>query len=148
MSSATQIEPSPQNTVQGDRVREQTDPERLAHIDEERRALIERYRHASREEIDARIDELEHESDMERVLETNASILALLGLAAGRFVDRRFRALPVVVLGFLLHHARRGWCPPVPVFRRLGVRTRQEIDAERSALKALRGDFDDLRRAG
>lgn len=147
MSSATQIEPSPQNTPEGDRVREQTDPERLATIDDDLRTRIEGYRHARPEEIDARIDELEHESDMERVLETNASILALAGLLAGRFVDRRFRALPVVVLGFLLHHARRGWCPPVPVFRRLGVRTRQEIDAERSALKALRGDFDDFRRA-
>jgi hypothetical protein len=27
----------------------------------------------------------------------------------------------------------------------LGVRTRQEIDAEKHALKALRGDYDDLR---
>ena len=35
----------------------------------------------------------------------------------------------------------QGWCPPVPVFRRLGVRTREEIDRERYALKALRGDF-------
>src|SRR5438874_9255842 len=35
--------------------------------------------------------------------------------------------------------ARR--CPPVPVLRRKGVRTRREIDAERYALKALRGDF-------
>jgi hypothetical protein len=30
----------------------------------------------------------------------------------------------------------------VPVFRRLGVRTRQEIEREKYALKALRGDFD------
>ncbi len=33
------------------------------------------------------------------------------------------------------------WCPPVPVFRRLGVRTCQEIDEEKYALKILRGDF-------
>ena len=43
--------------------------------------------------------------------------------------------------GFLLQHALQGWCPPVPVFRRLGVRTTAEIDRERYALKALRGDF-------
>ena len=30
----------------------------------------------------------------------------------------------------------------VPLFRRLGIRTRQEIDAEKYALKAIRGDFD------
>lgn len=52
--------------------------------------------------------------------------------------------VPVIVSSFLLHHAGRGWCPPVPIFRRLGVRTRQEIDAERFALKVLRGDLDEL----
>lgn len=31
--------------------------------------------------------------------------------------------------------------PPVPVLRRCGVRTRREIDEEKYALKALRGDF-------
>ena len=39
-------------------------------------------------------------------------------------------------------HAVKGWCPPVPLFRRLGVRTCGEIERERYALKALRGDFD------
>lgn len=29
----------------------------------------------------------------------------------------------------------------MPVLRRLGVRTREEIDREKYALKALRGDF-------
>jgi hypothetical protein len=32
----------------------------------------------------------------------------------------------------------------VPLFRRLGVRTRKEIERERTALKVLRGDLDDL----
>jgi len=31
--------------------------------------------------------------------------------------------------------------PPVPLLRRLGVRTASEIEAERYALKAVRGDF-------
>jgi hypothetical protein len=48
------------------------------------------------------------------------------------------------VLPFLFQHAVQGWCPPVPLFRRLGVRTRKEIDAEKYALKAVRGDFDEL----
>jgi hypothetical protein len=38
----------------------------------------------------------------------------------------------------------QGWCPPLPVFRRLGIRTASEIDYERYALKSLRGDFDEL----
>ena len=55
--------------------------------------------------------------------------------------DRRFFALPAVVAGFLLQQAVQGRCPPVPLFRRLGFRTASEIDHERYALKALRGDF-------
>jgi hypothetical protein len=37
----------------------------------------------------------------------------------------------------------QGWCPPLPAFRRLGVRAQAEIQMERNALRALRGDFDD-----
>jgi hypothetical protein len=48
------------------------------------------------------------------------------------------------VATFLLQHALQGWCPPVPLFRSLGVRTASEIDEERYALKALRGDFEDV----
>ncbi|HEX9787907.1 MAG TPA: hypothetical protein VGB09_07765 [Candidatus Binatia bacterium] len=80
---------------------------------------------------------------MERALEANASAVSLLGLGLGTFVDRRWFILPAVVAGFLLQHALQGWCPPVSVFRRLGVRASTEIDHERYALKALRGDFQD-----
>jgi hypothetical protein len=52
--------------------------------------------------------------------------------------------LPGIVLPFLLQHAVQGWCPPVPLFRRLGVRTREEIEREKFALKALRGDFEEI----
>jgi hypothetical protein len=56
-------------------------------------------------ELSARIAELEQESDMERVLATNASILALSGVLAGALVHRRFLLVPTVVLAFLLQHA-------------------------------------------
>ena len=49
---------------------------------------------------------------------------------------------PVGVAAFLLQHALQGWCPPLPVFRWYGVRTQSEIEQERYALKAIRGDFD------
>lgn len=93
------------------------------------------------DEIDRRLSELDREWDVERVLETNASALALTGVALGYAVDRRFLLLPAVVLAFLLQHALQGWCPPLPVLRRAGVRTAQEIEQERYALKAMRGDF-------
>jgi hypothetical protein len=95
--------------------------------------------------IDRRLAELDHEWDIERLLEANAASVVLLGCTLGAFVSRKFFALPAVVGAFLLQHAIQGWCPPVPLFRRLGVRTQREIDEERFALKALRGDFDHLR---
>jgi len=97
-----------------------------------------------REEISRRLEELDQEWDMERTLEANAASIALLGLGLGALVSRRFFALPAVVAGFLLQHSLQGWCPPVPVFRRLGFRTAREIASERYALKVIRGDFDDL----
>lgn len=92
---------------------------------------------AGPEALEKRIQEW----DMDRTLMANASTLSLLGFAAGRTVNRRWLVLPGVVSSFLLWHALQGWCPPLPVFRKLGYRTRKEIDAEKYALKALRGDF-------
>lgn len=94
--------------------------------------------------IEQRLRELDQEWDIERALETNASIVALAGLGLGAFVDRRFNLVPALVFGFLLQHALQGWCPPVPLFRRLGIRTASEIEFERIALKVLRGDFHSL----
>jgi hypothetical protein len=91
--------------------------------------------------MDERIAELDREWDVERALEANAATVALAGLGLGLLVNRRFLAIPAVVAGFLLQHALSGWCPPLPVLRRLGFRTVPEIDRERYALKALRGDF-------
>src|SRR4051794_22695222 len=91
--------------------------------------------------IARRLEELDSEWDIERCLEANASSVALVGLGLGAFVDRRLYVLPALVAGFLLQHALQGWCPPVPLFRHLGFRTASEIDEERYALKALRGDF-------
>jgi uncharacterized protein (TIGR01244 family) len=96
------------------------------------------------EHIDRRLRELDAEWDIERTLEANAATLALGGTLLGIFADRRFLALPVAVTAFLLQHALQGWCPPVPFFRKRGVRTAEEINRERTALKALRGDFGPL----
>lgn len=92
-------------------------------------------------EIPARLEQLDREWDIERTLEANASTLAFTGVVLGATVDKRWLALPALVLAFLFQHALQGWCPPVPVLRRLGVRTATEIEQERYALKALRGDF-------
>jgi hypothetical protein len=102
---------------------------------------IAHHAHGGRDAISQRLTELDNEWDIERLLEANAASVVLLGVALGTFVDKRFFFLPAVVGTFLLQHALQGWCPPVPVFRRLGVRTQSEIDQEKYALKAMRGDF-------
>jgi len=92
-------------------------------------------------EIPGRLAELDREWDIERSLEANAASLALTGIVLGATRDRRWLALPALVTAFLFQHAVQGWCPPVPLLRRLGFRTATEIEQERNALKALRGDF-------
>src|SRR5690242_13677940 len=105
---------------------------------------IARYAGAGPAAIDRRLEELDREWDIERCLETMAPSITLAGLFLGATVNKKWLILPALVQGFFLQHALQGWCPPIPVLRRLGVRTTDEIDHERYALKALRGDFRDV----
>lgn len=100
------------------------------------------YYAAHPEKIDARLEELDREWDVERVLEANAATVSLTGAMLGIFVNRKWFILPALVSGFLLQHSIQGWCPPLPILRRLGTRTQTEIETERYALKMLRGDFE------
>lgn len=124
-----------------DRVRENTRTDINAGLDREMAERVRKFAGARPDEIGARIGELNREWDIERVLEMNASTLAFTGLLLGMAHSRKWLAVPAVVLPFLFQHAVQGWCPPLPVLRRLGFRTRKEIDVEKYALKTLRGDF-------
>ncbi len=124
-----------------DRVRRHTPAEINQSIDTDIDTILQRYTGASREVISRRIDELDREWDIERVLETNAASVSLLSLVLSRTHNRKWMWLTTGVAAFLLEHALQGWCPPVSLFRRLGIRTQGEIDREKYALKVLRGDF-------
>jgi hypothetical protein len=102
-----------------------------------------RYYASHPELIDQRLEDIDREWDIERTLEANAAIVVLAGVVLAAKVDRRWLVLPALAAGFLLQHALQGWCPPLPAFRRAAVRTMREMDVERFALKALRGDFAD-----
>lgn len=93
------------------------------------------------EEISQRLGELDREWDVERMLETGSSAITLAGLTLGIARNRKWLLLSLTVQGFMMQHALQGWCPPLPILRRLGFRTQYEIEQERYALKALRGDF-------
>ena len=129
------------------RVEAMTDPEQLEQIRRRTEMSLSWHRdHPDR--IDARLRELDQEWDVERVLMTNATSLSLVGLSLALLSRKRWLLLPLVVQSFLLQHALQGWCPPLPVFRQLGFRTRNEIERERYGLKLLRGDFDPVRHGG
>ena len=122
---------------EADRVRRSTSPVRNRMIDRDIARTLRRYEAAGPGAIRRRIDELDREWDIERALEVNASALAMGGLVLGMGVDRRWFALPFAVMGFLFQHGVQGWCPPLPVLRRLGFRTRGEIDREKYGLLAM-----------
>jgi hypothetical protein len=124
-----------------ERVPLNTDQEQNERIWQQTEQYVFRVGRRGRAAIDRRLQELEEEWDIERLLETNAATAVLVGVTLATAVDKRFFVLPALVAGFLLQHAVQGWCPPVPLFRRWGFRTQSEIDEERYALKVLRGDF-------
>jgi len=104
----------------------------------------DRYNAAIERQTRARID---YYAANPSLIDERLEELALTGSLLGLVKHRGFLILPIAVTGFLLQHAVQGWCPPMPVLRRLGFRTPREIEEERSALKAWRGDFEDIHSA-
>jgi hypothetical protein len=130
------------NLQDTDIVRANTAPAVNQKIEQAMRERIVSCASKSSDEITRRIRELEQEWDIERMLEANAAILSVTGLVFSKLFGRKWLLLPALALPFLFMHAVQGWCPPVPVLRRFGIRTRREIDAEIYAMRLLRGDFD------
>jgi hypothetical protein len=123
-----------------DRIREHSPSEANQTIAEQTAELV-RAHGSHPAALEHRLEELSREWDMERALFAMTSINMLLGLSASAR-KRRWLVWPAIVAAFQLQHAIQGWCPPVSILRRFHIRTQQEIDSERVALKALRGDFD------
>lgn len=128
--------------VRGDRVRANTPDDINEAIDSEIAESAKFYATRTNYEISEKIEELNYEWDIERYIEANAAIFSFIGAALGLKRNKNWLILTILVSIFLLQHAVQGWCPPVSVFRRLFIRTRKEIEAEKYALKALRGDFE------
>lgn len=122
------------------RVPDNTDPDVAARLDRKAEEMVTGSAAAGPHSIEARLKDLDREWDVERVIQAEAATMALAGLALGAKSDRRFFAMPGVVAGMMLLHALHGWYPLLPVFRRMGFRTPDEINAEREALRRLRGD--------
>jgi hypothetical protein len=87
--------------------------------------------------IKQRIEALDNEWDMDRMLQLNASVFSIAGIALGARVHKNWFILPGVIAGFLALHAVKGWCPPVPLFKAMGVRSRKDIDKEKYGLMEI-----------
>ena len=111
-------------------------------IEQQLQENISKYAHADRQQIDQRLQELDREWNVERLIETEAPLMIGLGLALGLAHDRRWFALSATAASMVIVHNLQGWYPLLPVFRRLGIRTQNEIEQERNALRVLRGDHE------
>lgn len=126
------------------RVELDTDPIVNSEIREKTINELRSVQDANVDVINNRLDMLNEEWDLERALETSASALVVAGTVLGFARGRKWFLLSGTVGGFLLMHALKGWCPPVPLFRRLDVRTSHEIANERMVLKMMRKDFEHI----
>jgi hypothetical protein len=129
----------------GDRVRHHSAASANERIEERTRRKIEQTVRRGHDAIIARLAELEREWDIDRVLMLNFALVGGAGFLAGaRGVKLRksfngWQLFTTVQLAFLALHAVVGWCPPVALFRRLGVRTSREIESERRVLEHALG---------
>ncbi len=110
-------------------------------IDETTKENIQKYIDQGEGAIDKRVRELDNKWDMEKTIRFNISVLALAGVLFGTFKKRRWSVLSVAITAFIAQHLISKWCPSLPLLKKLGMQTHKEIEREKYALKALRGDF-------
>jgi hypothetical protein len=109
-------------------------------IDRETRDSLDEVADSS-ELVRKRLGELDREWHVDRALMLNFAVIG--GLSGGMTMRSLLRTGRFggwgtffwIQVAFLAHHAIRGWCPPLPVFRRLGFRSAREICAERCVLE-------------
>jgi hypothetical protein len=117
-------------------------------IDERVERCVRHMAQQARPEISRYLEKLEREWDLNRAVMVAGSLLSVLGLWLGRRGRGRWRILGGVAAGLILQHGLTGFGPLAEMVRAVGgVRTRREIDLEKFALKALRGDFERIPKA-
>ena len=89
-------------------------------------------------EIAGRVKELEQELTVEKVLKTAGSVATGYGLLSGLVGRRRGVLLGLIAQSFAIQHAITGTCIPATLLHRIGLRTQGEVEAEKSALSALK----------
>ena len=109
---------------------------------------IARYGASNPDALSHRLYMLDHELDLDRAFQVRSSIVTLAGIGLGLLWSPYWLVISAAAMGFMLLYGMVGWCPPANILRRMGYRTPAEIDYERYALKAIRGDFTRLPEIG
>lgn len=121
--------------LQTDRVRRNTADSVNRRIDRHTEDNIVCYSSQGNTAIRTRIGQLNKEWDIERALEITSGMNVLLGLGLAFTLNKKWLLLSAISASFLVQHAIQGWCPPLPVFRWLGIRTKNEINREKDSLQ-------------
>ena len=114
-----------------------TKPTRINRLEESLVGVVE----AGHEAIDARLRQLDGEWSCGRMVKATSGVMILGGLGLSVFVSPWFAIVPAVG-GLMLAqnvYSCKSWVGEL--FAGMGFRTSCEIDHERMALKAVRGDF-------
>ena len=93
----------------------------------------------------ARLRRLDREWDQERALQFGAAAVGFLGAVLSLTVNSAFALLPAFAFATLAQYLIQGWCPPLVLLARIGLRSSREIDRERYALSASVGDAHETR---
>lgn len=127
-----------------ERSEEQNPEEENQNDDQKVIERIEKYSGPAEEIIAHRLEELRNEWDIEKYIEVHAASAGLAGILFGTFFSKKWFLLTGLATGCMLQQGAQGWNPLVPVYRAMGIRTREEIEEEIHALKVVRGDYDSL----
>ncbi|MBV8142100.1 MAG: hypothetical protein JOZ60_08655 [Verrucomicrobia bacterium] len=93
--------------------------------------------------VTRRIDELEQEIPLEAFVYRGGAALTVVSLAL-LLLGVRHKAVGIVaacIAALQLQYSYQGRSPLIDILRRHGYRSRKEIEVEKYALQALRGDF-------
>ena len=88
----------------------------------------------------ARLRQLDREWDQEQALQFGAAALGFLGAVLSLTISSAFALLPAFAFATLAQYLIQGWCPPLVLLSRIGLRSSSEIDRERYALNASVGE--------
>lgn len=97
--------------------------------------------HQGPEAIEKRLGELDREWTIGRLVKVITSVGIFVGLGLAWYVNVAWLALPILLGLLLLQYAFSRHSLLTYLFRPLGFRLGMEVEHERIALKALRGDF-------